>query len=94
MDQSQQDRPDDRRPAGEQRAGDAKKSGMTPSVSPNNSFDEGAGEENTGFDSPAIGSQTLSNEEYLELEKQRDRASTTGETGEGIEPGDTAHEAE
>jgi hypothetical protein len=70
------------------------KSGLTPSESPNNSFAEGAGEENTGFDSPAIASETLSNEEYLDLESTRNRASTTGETAEGIEPGDQAHEAE
>jgi hypothetical protein len=68
--------------------------GTTPSDAPNNSFETGAGAENTGLDSPAIGSHTLSNEEYLDLEGTRPSSSTTGETRDGIEPGDASHEAE
>jgi hypothetical protein len=70
------------------------KRSMTPSEAPNNSFETGAGEENTGFDSPGVASQTLSNEEYLDLEKTRRDITTTGETGDGLEAGDASHEAE
>jgi hypothetical protein len=83
----------------QQQGGDADQGGregrtFTTSEAPNNSFETGAGEENTGFDSEAIGSIHLSNEEFHDLEKTRNNTSTTGETAEGIEPGDGTHEAE
>ena len=37
--------------------------GLTPSTAPNASWETGAGEADTGFDSPATGSQWLSNPE-------------------------------
>lgn len=81
------------RQPGQEDAG-GKPKGPTPTEAPNASFETGAGAESTGFDSPGVGSQTLSNEEYLALEKSRARATTTGDTGDGIEAGDASHEAE
>jgi|GEM_PF-3799743 len=37
--------------------------GVTPSSAPNTSYETGAGDETTGFDSPATGSISLSNPE-------------------------------
>lgn len=83
-----QTEPNENRPEG-----DAKKK-LTTSDAPNTSFETGAGRENTGFDSPGIASQTLSNEELLDLENTRKNSTTTGETGDGIESGDASRESE
>ncbi|HEX6289727.1 MAG TPA: hypothetical protein VFZ66_11080 [Herpetosiphonaceae bacterium] len=41
----------------------SEQSGKTPSTAPNASWDTGAGDGTTGFDSPATGSEWLSNPE-------------------------------
>jgi hypothetical protein len=41
---------------------------LTPSSAPNNSFDTGTGTENTGFDSPPVGSLSLSNTEVHDVD--------------------------
>ncbi len=47
----------------DQRSDESEHGGLTPSTAPNASWETGAGAEETGFDSPATGSQWLSNPE-------------------------------
>lgn len=65
--------------------------GMTPSESPNNSYETGAGEENSGFDSPPVSTLTLGNKDIEELDKKKPGDSSAGEVHGDAQPDVTAN---
>ena len=70
---------------------DAAGRSMTPSEAPNNSYETGAGEQNSGFDSPPIGTITLGDKEIEELDRSKPGESSTGEVHGDAEPDVTAN---
>ncbi len=64
---------------------------LTPSEAPNNSYETGAGRENSGFDSPPVSTLTLGNKDIEELDRKKPGDTSAGEVHGDAQPDVTAN---